>query len=56
VPALGRQGQELAPDELSDGCTESTVNFHLGNARRKLRVPTRQAAVVMAIQIGQLVV
>lgn len=38
------------------GCTEATVNFHLGNARRKLRAPTRQAAVVMAIQSGQLVV
>ncbi len=33
-------------------CAEATVNFHLGNIRRKFEVTTRQQAVIKAIRIG----
>ncbi len=34
------------------GVSESTVNFHLGNACDKLGVRGRRAAVVMALKLG----
>ncbi|HEY3326339.1 MAG TPA: LuxR family transcriptional regulator [Novimethylophilus sp.] len=33
-------------------CSEATVNFHVGNVRRKFKVATRQQAVVKAIRLG----
>ena len=33
-------------------CAEATVNFHLGNVRRKFEVNSRQQAVIKAIRIG----
>ncbi|MBY0464508.1 MAG: LuxR C-terminal-related transcriptional regulator, partial [Burkholderiales bacterium] len=36
-------------------CTESNVNFHITNARKKLRAPSRQAAIAIAIQHGKLI-
>ena len=33
-------------------CSEPTVNFHIGNVRRKLNVSTRREAVVKAIRLG----
>lgn len=32
-------------------CSERTVNFHIGNAMRKLQVPNRRAAVVKALSL-----
>lgn len=32
------------------GCSESTVNFHIGNARRKFGVRSRHLAVLLALQ------
>jgi len=32
------------------GCSESTVNFHIGNARRKFGVKSRHLAVLLALQ------
>jgi LuxR family quorum-sensing transcriptional regulator LasR len=34
------------------GCSEATVNFHMGNIRQKFNVNTRQQAVVRAISLG----
>jgi LuxR family quorum-sensing transcriptional regulator LasR len=34
------------------GCSEATVNFHMGNIRQKFNVNTRQQAVVKAIALG----
>jgi LuxR family quorum-sensing transcriptional regulator LasR len=34
------------------GCSEATVNFHMGNIRQKFNVNTRQQAVVKAISLG----
>jgi LuxR family transcriptional regulator, quorum-sensing system regulator LasR len=34
------------------GCSEATVNFHMGNIRQKFNVNTRQQAVVRAITLG----
>nr|WP_224788288.1 helix-turn-helix domain-containing protein [Pseudomonas fluorescens] len=33
-------------------CTESTVNFHFSNIRRKFSVGSRSAAVLKAIEFG----
>ncbi len=33
-------------------CSEATVNFHIGNVRRKLNVTTRRQAVVKAMRLG----
>lgn len=33
-------------------CTESTVNFHMTNIRRKFEVSTRRQAVIKAIRLG----
>lgn len=33
-------------------CSEATVNFHIGNVRRKLNVNTRRQAVVKAMRLG----
>lgn len=49
--AIGKSSKQIAHLLY---CTESTVNFHLNNARKKLGVPTRQAAVAAAIQSGNL--
>jgi LuxR family quorum-sensing transcriptional regulator LasR len=49
--ATGKSSKQIA--ELLF-CAEPTVNFHLANARKKLGVPTRQAAVAAAIQCGEL--
>lgn len=49
--ATGKSSKQIA--ELLF-CTEPTVNFHLTNARKKLGVPTRQAAIAAAIQSGKL--
>ncbi|MEG0862689.1 MAG: helix-turn-helix transcriptional regulator [Pseudomonas sp.] len=35
-------------------CTESTVNFHVGNILRKFEVETRVAAVIKAMRYGML--
>ena len=35
-------------------CTESTVNFHVGNVLRKLSVHTRVEAVIKALRYGLL--
>ena len=47
--AMGKTSKEIA---ALLHCAESTINFHLNNVRRKLDVPTRQAAVARAIQLG----
>jgi len=36
------------------GCSEATVNFHMGNIRQKFNVNTRQQAVVRAISLGMI--
>lgn len=33
-------------------CTEATVNFHFSNIRKKLKVKSRQQAIVKAMQLG----
>lgn len=35
-------------------CSESTINFHFSNIRRKLSVTSRWAAVLKAIELGVL--
>lgn len=50
--ARGRTSRHIG--ELLD-CTESNVNFHITNARKKLRAPSRQAAIAIAIQHGKLI-
>lgn len=50
--ARGRTSRHIG--ELLD-CTESNVNFHITNARKKLRAPNRQAAIAIAIQHGKLI-
>ncbi|MDD1012131.1 helix-turn-helix domain-containing protein [Pseudomonas rubra] len=35
-------------------CTESTVNFHIGNILRKFAVNTRVGAVIKALRYGML--
>lgn len=35
--------------------SEATINFHVSNAKKKFRVPTRQQAVIKAIRLGLLV-
>lgn len=51
--ALGKSSKQIA--ELMY-CTVSTVNFHIGNAGKKLGANTRQAAIAAAIQSGALVI
>lgn len=34
------------------GCSESVVNFHMNNIRRKFSVNTRQQAVIRALHLG----
>lgn len=51
--ATGKSSKQIA--ELMQ-CTTSTVNFHISNARRKLGAKSRQAAIAMAIQRGQLLI
>lgn len=50
--ARGRTSKHIG--QLLD-CTESNINFHITNARRKLRAPSRQAAIATAIQHGKLI-
>lgn len=51
--ATGKSSKQIA-DLMY--CTISTVNFHIGNACRKLGAKSRQAAIAAAIQSGALVV
>lgn len=46
---VGKSSWEIA---RITGCSEATVNFHLGNVRQKFGVNTRQQAVVKAIALG----
>lgn len=49
--AIGKTSWEMG---IILGLTERTVNFHIGNACRKLDVHSRQAAIAMALQHGYL--
>lgn len=46
---LGKTAWETARIQ---GCSEATINFHLGNIRRKFGVSTLRAALVLAIVQG----
>lgn len=46
--ALGKSSWEIA---VIQGCTESAVNFHFCNIRRKFGVHSRHIAVLMAVQL-----
>lgn len=50
--AKGRTSRHIG--QLLD-CSESNINFHIANARKKLRAPSRQAAIATAIQHGKLI-
>jgi LuxR family quorum-sensing transcriptional regulator LasR len=47
--AVGKTSKEIA---ALLHCAETTINFHLANVRRKLEVPSRQAAIAKAMQLG----
>jgi LuxR family quorum-sensing transcriptional regulator LasR len=47
--AAGKTSKEIA---ALLHCAETTINFHLSNVRRKLDVPSRQAAIAKAMQLG----
>ncbi len=47
--AMGKTSKEIA-DLLH--CAQTTINFHMANVRKKLAVPSRQAAVAKAIEQG----
>jgi LuxR family quorum-sensing transcriptional regulator LasR len=52
LAATGKNSRQIG---LMLGCTAATINFHLANARKKLGAPTRQAAVVKAVQSGKVI-
>lgn len=49
LAAEGKSSWEMA---IICECAETTVNFHLLNARKKFKVKTRQQAIVKAMQLG----
>ena len=49
--AMGKSSWEIA---LIVGCSESGVNFHFCNIRRKFDVSSRRTAILMALRMGLL--
>lgn len=49
---LATEGKSSWDMSVICNCTEATVNFHFANIRKKLKVKTRQQAIVKAMQLG----